>query len=156
MPQVGRPLEMAGLVQHKNVIYQKYRGDSHFREKVDRYRQKPGELVNEAFSYLIRTIGDKAKRGQALSTEEVQVLKFYAEKARAAQSWFVSRTETAIVKPITEEMLDTIEAEEEMNNDVASEIKKQMVAIEQPVQNQEQTGEISQIPAQSDAGQVSA
>lgn len=43
-------MEKAWIMQHKNVIYQKYKLNDWFRKKIDAYQSYFGEVVNSAFS----------------------------------------------------------------------------------------------------------
>lgn len=159
-------LVQAGLLTHQTTIYEKYRLKDWFAQKIDRLRAMPGELVNDGIVSLIRTTVDKIKRKEVISHDESDMLKFYAEKSRVAQPFFVNRTETASGKSV-EEVLDEIEKKNETNNNVAEEAKKalekqnatqqtqgQVVADQQSLPNQEQAGGASNIPAESNATSV--
>ena len=105
-------MEKAGLLEHKNRIYQKYRSDDKFREKVDRLRATPGEIVNEVFYSLIEKINQRVKGGFELTRDELETLKHFSEKHRTAQPFFVSRVETAQVDPDkVGNILDNLEKE---------------------------------------------
>lgn len=154
-------IEQAGLTAHKDTIYRKYRLKDWFCEKIDHFRTTPGELVNDAMATMVRTILDKAKRKEILTHEEIDILKFYAEKSRASQAFFVNRTETAQGKSVAE-ILHELD-EPDTKNDVVEEIKKedvgstttkQVVATDAPVQNQGQAGAVSDVPAKPDATPV--
>lgn len=140
------------LLQHKDAIYEKYRLKDWFSEKVDAYRRSLGELINNTFFTLTRQIMDKVKNEQTaagLTKEELDVLKFMAEKHRTSQPFFVTRTETAEVDPDkVGKILDTFDTN---YDDVGSEAKKQMVAANPPIQNQEQTGPNSNVSTQLSA-----
>lgn len=131
-------LRMIGLSQHKDVVYEKYREGKWFADKIDELRSTPGETVNSALIGLVEAIADKVRLNKELSREEIDILKHVSEKHRSAQPFFVSRIETSEAKPDeVGKILDTIE------NDYAklgSEAKKQILAPNAPVQNQEQAG----------------
>lgn len=113
-------LQQAGLTQHKDSIYRKYRLKDWFCEKIDVFRQEPGELVNDAIVCLIRCITDKVKNKVALTSEENKMLMFYAEKSRAAQPFFVNRQETAPSKPI-EDILGELDNNPDDGHDALAE-----------------------------------
>lgn len=90
-------MEKADLLQHKDAIYGKYKLNDWFSEKIDVYRRQPGEIVNSIFTRLIMAIDDKIKQGLLVGEEEWRNLRWYAEKHRSAQPFFVNRNETAQV-----------------------------------------------------------
>ena len=154
----------AGLLQHKDVIYRKYALKDWFRERIDILRNEPGEIVNNAIVTLVRAIEEKARRKEVLTHDDIDILKFYAEKSRSAQPFFVSRQETTVVPPI-DDVIKKLENNDNID-DVGDNIKKelagtneqstttstteeQVVATNPPVQNQEQAGSSSDIPPQS-------
>jgi len=103
-------LEKADLINHQTTIYEKYRLNDWFSQKVNRLRALPGELANEAFYKLVQIISDKVKTEVPLSREDIDILKFFAEKHRTSQPFFVTRTETAVADPSqVGKILDTIE-----------------------------------------------
>src|SRR5690242_5469966 len=63
-------MEQAGIVQHKDSIYKKYKLKDWFSESIDRLRAKPGELVNDTIVSLIRNAAAKVKRGEVLEKTE--------------------------------------------------------------------------------------
>jgi hypothetical protein len=148
-------MDKCALLQFKDTIYSKYRLKDWFSEKVDAYRASLGEMINNTFFTLTKQITDKVKNEQTatgLTKEELDILKFMAEKHRTSQPFFVTRTETATVDPDkVGKILDNIETD---YNYVGSEAKRQMVAINAPIQNKEQTGADSNVSTQLPTAQA--
>lgn len=147
----------AGLSIYRMSIYRKYSLKDYFCERIDLLRREPGEIANEAIVTQIKNISKLIKTGVSPTADENKLLMFFAEKSRSAQPFFVNRTETANAKPI-DDVLDALEpqGEEELEDDVASEIKKQMVETDTSLQDQEQAGSGSDVQAQPDATQAPA
>lgn len=104
-------MEKAWIIQHKNVIYQKYRLNDWFRDRIDSYRSYFGEIVNSIFARQVYTMEEKQKRGETLTDEDWRNLRFIAERHKSCQSFFVNRQE--VIQPNKDEIekiLDTIEA----------------------------------------------
>jgi hypothetical protein len=91
-----RGIERAGLEQNASTIYEKYRLNDWFSQKVDKWRSTPGENINEALVTLTNDITDKVKRKELLTHDESDILKHMSEKHRTAQPFFVTRTETIV------------------------------------------------------------
>lgn len=128
--------ERAGLTSHYSVIGEKYRSNDWFSVKIDRYRGRPGEMINDTLTQLCYTIQDNIKKGLAVSKDDLDLLKFMAEKHRTSQPFFVTRTETAQADPTkVGKILDTIGATD--YGTVGQEATKQMVEANPPIQNQE-------------------
>lgn len=127
--------ERAGLTTHLTVIYEKYRANDWFSAKIDRYRSRPGEMVNDTLATLCYQIQDNIKKGVTVTKDELDLLKFMAEKHRTAQPFFVSRTETAEADPDkVGKILDTMEVSD--YDELGRQAEKQVVADDAPVQNQ--------------------
>lgn len=125
----------AALVQHKGAIYNKYRLGDWFMQKIDAYRATPGILANDIMTKTLMDINERIKQGRPVSEDDYKNVRFMAEKHRTAQPYFVTRTETAEADPAkVGKILDTMETN---YDDVGREAKKQMVAIDAPVQNKE-------------------
>ncbi len=92
-------MDKALLLRHKDSIYRKYRLNDWFCEKIDAYQRYPGEIVNSIFSRLILTIDEKIKRGELIADEEWRNLRFFAEKHRSCQPFFVTRQEITQTEP---------------------------------------------------------
>src|SRR3989344_717007 len=92
-------MDKALLLRHKDSIYRKFRLNDWFCEKIEAFQRYPGEIVNSIFSRLVLTVDDKMKHGATVSDEEWRNLRFFAEKHRSCQPFFVTRTETAQVDP---------------------------------------------------------
>lgn len=92
-------MDKALLLRHKDSIYRKYRLSDWFCEKIEAFQRYPGEIVNSIFSRLVLTVDDKMKHGIAISDEEWRNLRFFAEKHRSCQSFFVSRQEVIHAEP---------------------------------------------------------
>lgn len=150
-------LDDAGMLNHQTVIYEKYRLKDWFAQKVDAYRAYPGKLANNVLVKIVMDVSEAIKQDRSVSENQMKNVRFFAEKSRSAQPYFVNRTENADAKPI-DDLLDNMEAkgEEGLENDVAGEIKKQVVEAKPPIQNQEQTGQASDVQPQPDAAQAPA
>jgi len=135
--------DRAGLSSHYTVIGEKYRSNDWFSVKIDRYRGRPGEMINDTLTTLCYTIEDNIKKGVPLTKDDLDLLKFMAEKHRTAQPFFVTRTETAQVdESKVGKILDTMETN---YDDVGQEANKQMVAANPPIQDKGQTGPDSNV-----------
>lgn len=138
----------AGIEDHYEICLIKYRLNDWFSKKVDAYRSLPGENVNEALTRRVNQLLNGIKREDVLSREELDLLKFFAEKHRTAQPFFVSRTETAEADPNQiGKILDDLEAPKSDYANLGSEIAKQGVEVDAPVQDQEQAGADSNLSA---------
>lgn len=156
---------MAGLEPKYDTIMEKYKRKDWFSKKVDAYRQKPGDLVNDIYVRVVRSVNDKIKQGQTPSDQEVKMLDTFAKAHRTAQGFFVNRVENKTVDDDNDnvgKVLDTIDsnyddvaaqATNEINkpaNEAGSPAQEQVVEAQPPVQNQGQTGELNNIPTQPD------
>lgn len=92
-------IDKALLLRHKDSIYRKVRLNDWFCEKIEAFQRYPGEIVNSIFSRLILMIDDKVKRGQPISSDEWRNLRFFAERHRSCQPFFVTRTEKLQIEP---------------------------------------------------------
>lgn len=92
-------IEKAMIMQHKTVIYEKYRLKDWFSEKIDAYQRYPGEIINSIFVRLVLSVDEKLKQGLSPCDEEWRNLRFFAEKHRSCQPFFVTRQEVAQVEP---------------------------------------------------------
>lgn len=130
--------EWAGISPHYDVILEKYKLNDWFSRKIDKYRGHPGEMINDTLTKLCVVIEDNIKKGLQPTKDDLDLLKFMAEKHRTSQPFFVTRTETA---PADEskvgKILDTIDTD---YKHVGQEATKQMVAPNPPIQDQGQTG----------------
>lgn len=103
-------MDKALLLKHKDSIYKKYRLNDWFSETIDAYKNYSGELVNSIFTRLIMQIDEKMKSRKQISNEEWRNLRFYAEKHRSCQAFFVSKQEVAKVEQATiKSVLDDLE-----------------------------------------------
>jgi len=91
-------LDRAGLLKHKDTVYENYKLGGWFSDKIDEYQAILGEHVNESFHDLVALIKTKIKQEKILSRDEIRILEFVAEKHRTSQPFFVSRVETAKAK----------------------------------------------------------
>lgn len=127
--------ERAGIATHITVIYEKYRSNDWFSAKIDRYRSRPGEMINDTLATLCYQIQDNIKKGIAVTKDDLDLLKFMAEKHRTSQPFFVTRTETAVAdESKVGKILDTMEASD--YDELGQQAQEQMVANDAPVQNQ--------------------
>lgn len=129
-------LDKAGLITHQTTIYEKYRLNDWFSQKIDRYRQHTAEIANNIFATIVNKVNDKVVRGEIVSEDEMKNVRFFAEKHRTAQKFFVTRNENAEAdESKVGKVLDDLE---ETDYDyVGQEAKKQMVANDPPVQDKE-------------------
>lgn len=126
--------ERAGIESHYDVILRKYKLNDWFSQKIDKYRARPGEMINDTLTQLCYAIQDNIKKGLGPSKEEYDLLKFMAEKHRTSQPFFVNRTETAAAdESKIGKILDTIE--ETDYGELGRQAEKQMVADNAPVQD---------------------
>lgn len=143
-------IEKAALLGHKTAIYDKYNLKDWFSEKVDALRSTVGEMINSVGFRVVEAISTKMVESEGkvqLTSEEVQVWKTMAEKHRAAQPFFVTRTETAESNPEQlGKILDTLEKTDYER--LGQQAKGQMVANDAPVQDKGQAGAASDVPAQ--------
>lgn len=139
-------MDKSDILAHKFVIYEKYKQNDWFSERVDAMRREVGEMVNNSTVRYYKMIDTKLKQEIPLTKDEQDFMKWFAEKHRTAQPFFVTRTEQ-VVKDDTQvgKILDAIETTD--YGQLRTEAQKQMVAIEQPVQDQGQTGTASDIQA---------
>ncbi|OGE72135.1 hypothetical protein A3H40_02085 [Candidatus Daviesbacteria bacterium RIFCSPLOWO2_02_FULL_38_15] len=116
-------MEKAGLLQHKDSIYRKSRLKDWFCEKIEAYKRYPGEIVNSIFVRLIAIIDEKVKQGIPLSDENYRNLRWFAEKHRSCQLFFINKheiTQTPAYDPERiKQLLDELEEGNEMIDDVA-------------------------------------
>lgn len=133
---IGYACEKANLWQHKTTIYEKYRLNDWFSEKINRWRALPGELVNEFFYKEVMRIIEKQKQSIPLTREEVDTMKHFSEKHRSAQPFFVNRYEMAQADP--DEVGKTLDVLDKPKTDygkLGQSVKGQGVAINPPIQN---------------------
>lgn len=128
-------IDDADLHSHRDVLYRKYRLRDWFCDKIDAFRRYPGKLANNVLAKFVIQADTKIKQGIPVSEDEMKNVRFFAEKSRSAQEYFVNRQETATGKPI-EDILDELDNEGGTINDVAEEASKQVVEANPPVQNQ--------------------
>jgi hypothetical protein len=118
-------IEKADLTKHKDTIYRKFRLNDWFCEKIEAFQRYPGEIVNSIFTRLIISIDEKVKQGSPISDEDWRNLRFFAEKHRSCQPFFVTRTETAHVEPDkVSKILDALEYSD--YDDLGHKAKEQM------------------------------
>ena len=94
-------MEKCGLLQHKDLIYKKYREDKDFIEKIDTLRSRIGELTNLIAYDVLENVHlnlTNTNGKYELSKYEENIWKTVAEKHRTAQPFFVTRTEEAKAK----------------------------------------------------------
>lgn len=117
-------IKKAGLLKHRSTLYNKYRLKDWFFERIEAYRRLPGEILNSIFARLVMTVHEKIKQDRPITSEEWHNLRFFAEKHRSCQPFFVNRTETAQTRPI-EDILDELDKQgNDTIDDVAEWAKK--------------------------------
>lgn len=147
-------IEKTGLQSHLYSIYEKYRANDWFSKKIDTYRAYVGELVNMVGFKTIQNIHNRMVESDGkvgiLSSEELQVWKTMAEKHRTSQPFFVTRVETSEADDSKlGKIIDTLEQTD--YDELANEAEKQVLAANPPVQNQEQSGAVSDVQAEPNA-----
>lgn len=126
-------IERAGLEKHKTTIYEKYKLNDWFSEKINTYRQYTAELVNDIFATISQKVSDKVRKGESVSEDEMKNVRFYAEKHRTSQKFFVTRNENAVADDSkVGKVLDTIETD---YGGIGQQASGQMVANDTPLQD---------------------
>lgn len=126
-------IDEAGVTQHRSAVYEKYKLNDWFSDKIDKYRATPGILANDILTKVLMEVSDKIKQGRPVTEDDMKNVRFMAEKHRTAQPYFVNRTETAEADPDkVGKILDTIESDYEQ---LGREASKQVVANDAPVQD---------------------
>ncbi len=119
-------IDKAKLLRHKDSIYKKYRLEDWFSEKVDAYQQYPGEVVNTIFARIIMTVDEKIKQNLPITPEEMRNVRFFAEKHRSCQQFFINRYEAVTpTKENIEDLLNSLEQKDTMDDYVEQAIKFQ-------------------------------
>ena len=96
---VGYAADKTGNGQHRNTLYNKYRLNDWFMDKVDALRAIPGELANNITIKLLYKVSNKLTYDLPITKEDIEILKFVAEKHRSSHPFFVTRQEVAQVDP---------------------------------------------------------
>ncbi|KKU28808.1 MAG: hypothetical protein UX80_C0010G0018 [Candidatus Amesbacteria bacterium GW2011_GWA2_47_11b] len=123
-------LDKASLIKHKDSVYRKFRLGDWFCEKIETYRRFPGEIVNSIFVQVIMAVDEKIRQGSQITSDEWRNLRFFAEKHKSCQQFFINRTETTQVEPNKiAEVIERLEIEKTDYDDVAKEAKKAMEAM---------------------------
>lgn len=148
-------MDKAAILTHATSIYEKYRLGDWFSQKVDAYRATVGDMIANVGFKVIEGVHTRMIESQGKATmtsEEVSVWKTMAEKHRAAQQFFVNRTETA---PADDskigKILDSLETTnyDKLADDLRRQVEGQTVATNPPVQDQGQTGADSTVQPES-------
>lgn len=128
-------IEDAGIQQHRTEVYTKYRLNDWFAYKIDTLRETPGKMVAYILTKRVMQVDEKIKQGLPVSEDEMKDVRFMAEKHRTAQTYFVSRTETAEADPDkVGKILDTMEAPTDYD-ELGRKAKEQVVANDAPIQD---------------------
>jgi len=144
-----RASQKAAIESHYTLLREKYALGDWFSAKVDAYRSIPGENGNEAEVRAVSKILDKIKREEPIDRVEADLLKHFNEKHRTAQPFFVTRTETAEAKrEDVGKILDIIEGGGNEYDELGSEATKQMVEIDESIQDPKQSGNPGEIPTE--------
>ena len=134
---IWHSVDDAGLQKHLTTIYEKYRLNDWFAQKIDNYRSYPGKTVNNILSKLLIDIETRMKQQLPITDEDMRNVRFMAEKHRTAQTYFVSRTETAEADPAkVGKILDTMES------DNVVEMAQKAINEKNTTQEQKQTNKI--------------
>lgn len=129
-------IDKAGLYTHRTTLYEKYRLNDWFSYRVDSFRSYTAELANGIFHKIITNVDERLKQGLPVSEDEMKNVRFFAEKHRTAQKFFVTRNENAEADDNkVGKILDDLE--ETDYEYVGQEAKKQMVANDPPIQDKE-------------------
>lgn len=127
-------IEKAKLSQHKDSIYRKSRLNDWFCEKIQTYQQYPGEIVNNIFTRLVLTVDKKVRNGSLISNEDWRNIRFFAEKHRSCQPFFLTKTETTQIDPIEiGRVFERLEINKTDYTEVAKEAEKSLATMEIPV-----------------------
>lgn len=130
---LNHAIDDAGLQKNKPLIYNKYKLNDWFLEKIDVLRSYPGKIVNNILANICLDVSEKIKQGRQVTEDEMKNVRFFAEKHRTSQSYFVNRTETATADPAkVGKILDTMDTD---YGQLGSEASKQMVADDPLIQN---------------------
>lgn len=92
---LNRAVEKTGLTKHRTALYEKYKLNDWFSDKIDIMRSIPGELANEVFARMVFRINDKVKREENITRDDIDILKHFTQYHRSSQPFFVSRHEVA-------------------------------------------------------------
>ena len=135
------------LTKHSYVIYEKYKQNDWFSNRVDALRATVGELINNIGFKTVESMQTRMVEaaGQPLFTDnEIKIWKTMAERHRSAQPFFVNRTETAESdESKVGKIIDTLEGTDYGN--LASEAQEQVVATDAPVQDKGQAGAVGDL-----------
>jgi hypothetical protein len=144
-------MDSAGLLKHKDAIYEKMRSGDWFSEKVKVYQSYPAKLVKNILVTAVQNVSEKVKQEKPVSEDEMKNVRFMAEKYRPAQVYFVTRSETQQSEESdVGKVLDNMETD---YDSIGREAKKQMVAAQSSIQNKGQVGSNSNI--QTEPGSTS-
>lgn len=110
-------IEKADLSKHKTTIYEKFRLGDWFSEKIDIYRSYLGEITNNIFAREILNIEETQKQGRPITEEQWRNLRFFAEKHKSSQPFFVNKQEiTKVESNAFEEVENRLEREVDLQN----------------------------------------
>ena len=104
-------IDKAGLSKHRTTLYEKYKLNDWFSDKINRFRSYLGEIVNDIFAREILTIEEIQKQGRPISDEQWRNLRFFAEHHKSCASFFeenISKNQSANKEDI-EALLNKIE-----------------------------------------------
>lgn len=155
-------MDKMALTGHQFSIYEKYKLGDWFSKKVDAYRAMVGDLINNVGFKVIENINTRMveTNGKSqMTSEEVQVWRTMAEKHRAAQPFFVTRTETAETDDSKiGKILDNMESTDydKLANDARRALEGQVVASNPSVQGKEQDGANSDVHPEPNATPASS
>lgn len=91
-------MDKAGIIQHKDSIYEKYRQKDWFSERINALRATLGDYLNDVVFRTVEAVRNRMVETDGktqMSTEEVNIIKLAAERSRAAQPYFANRIEEA-------------------------------------------------------------
>lgn len=139
---IGYAAEKTGNGQHRTTLYEKYKLKDWFSDKVNALQAIPGEIANNIAIKLLNKINEKITNDLPITREDIEILKFVAEKHRSSQQFFVTRHEVAKVgSDELEETLDRLDREvetqreedfiEEMQAEMKKEEEKRRAGIEE-------------------------
>lgn len=138
-------IEDAGWSKHRTTIYEKYRLKDWFSDRVDAYRAMPGRAAHNILVRIVMEAETKQKQGIPLTDDDTRNVRFYAEKARSSQPYFVNRTETIPAQPI-EDIFEELNNVDESQDELAETASQQMVETESPIQDKGQVGATDNVP----------
>jgi len=124
-------IDKAGLSQHRTTLYEKYKLNDWFSDKINRFRSYLGEIVNDIFAREILTIEETQKQGRQITDEQWRNIRFFAEHHKSCISFFDKRIDKS--RNVEQEDIEGLLNKIEKTNyeELAMQAKKQFDGIKQ-------------------------